>query len=80
MIPSQGTCLGCRFVPQSGHVQETTDLWFSLTLMILSLSFSPSSPLSRIKKKITGKGLMDMDNSVVLEGVVVGVEGEEGIR
>ena len=23
-IPSQGTCLGCGFNPQSGHIQEAT--------------------------------------------------------
>ena len=40
-IPSQGTCLGCGFSPQSGHVQEATDQCFSLTSMFLSLSLPP---------------------------------------
>lgn len=32
LIPSQGTHLGCRFNPGSGHVQETTHWCFSLSL------------------------------------------------
>ena len=47
-IPSQGTCLGFRFGPQLGRVQEATDQCFSLTLMLLSLS--PSLPFSQIHK------------------------------
>ena len=37
-IPCQGTCLGCRFGPQSGHMQEATNQCFSTSL-------SPSLPL-----------------------------------
>ena len=36
-------------LPASGHIQEATDQCFSLTLMFLSLSLSPSSPLSKNK-------------------------------
>ena len=39
-IPSQGTCLGCRFGPQSGHVQQAPNRCFSL-------SPSPSLALSK---------------------------------
>ena len=45
LIPTQGTCLGCRFGPQSGQVQEATNQCFPLTLMFLS-PFSLPSPLS----------------------------------
>ena len=38
-IPSQGTCLGCRFDPWSGYLREATDQCFSPSL-------SPSLPLS----------------------------------
>ena len=41
LLPSQSTCLGCRFDPRSGRIWEATDLCFSLTLMFLSLSPSP---------------------------------------
>ena len=41
-IPSQGTCLGGRLSPRSGHVLEATDHCFSLTWMFLSLSFYPA--------------------------------------
>ena len=42
LIPRQGTYPGHRFDPQSGHIQEATDLCFSLTSMSLSLSLSLS--------------------------------------
>ena len=51
-IPGQGTCLGCRFSPQSGRLWE---MGFSLTLMFLSFSFFLPSPLYKnktLKKKI----------------------------
>ena len=50
-VTSQGTCLGCRFGPWLGRMQEDTNRYFSLTSMILSLSFSLPSPLSRINKR-----------------------------
>ena len=40
-ISGQRTDLGCRFDPQSGHVQEATNQCFSLT----SIFFSRSLPL-----------------------------------
>ena len=40
-IPSQGTCLGCRFGPKQGCVPEATDLSLSLSI---SLSLSPAHP------------------------------------
>ena len=53
LIPSRGTCLGCRLVPGQG-IRGATDGCFSLTLMFLFLAFpllSPSFPLSlRINK------------------------------
>ena len=52
-IPSQSTCLGCRFSSQSGHVQEATNP-FSLTSKFLSLSLSIPSPLSKINKHVLG--------------------------
>ena len=48
-IPSQGTGLGCGFIPRSGCARETTDRHFCLTSMFLSLSFSLLSPLSKNK-------------------------------
>ena len=50
-FPSQGTRLGCRFDPWSGHVQKATNQCFSLALMFLFLSFSLPSFLSKIKNK-----------------------------
>ena len=50
-IPSQDTCLGCRFSPWSGCLLEATYRCFSHTSMILSPLFLPPSPLSRINKK-----------------------------
>ena len=44
LIPGQGTCLGFRFSPWLGLVQEAIDWCFSPTLLFLSLS--PSLPLS----------------------------------
>ena len=41
-IPSQGTCLGCRFSLRSAHVQEATDQFLSLVNVSLHLSLSPS--------------------------------------
>ena len=46
---SQGMCLGCRFSPLTGCVEEATDRYFSLTSMFLSISFSLPSPLSKNK-------------------------------
>ena len=43
-IPSQGSCLGCGPGPQWGHVRGNH------TLMLLSLSFSFSSPLQKVNK------------------------------
>ena len=51
LIPSQDTCLGCMFGPQSGHMQEATDQCFSLTSVILFFYFSLLSPLCRISKR-----------------------------
>ena len=39
-ILSQGTCLCCRFNPQSGCIREATDQYFSLVSKFLS-SLSP---------------------------------------
>ena len=47
--PSQGTCMGCRFSPWSGHIREATGQCLSLTLMFLSHTFSLPSPLSENK-------------------------------
>ena len=44
LIPGQGTCLGCRFGPPSGRVQEATN-----QSTFLSLSFSLPSPRSKNK-------------------------------
>ena len=55
-IPGQGTCLGCRFGPRSGRIQEATDPCFSLTSVFLSLSLSVPSPLSKINKHVLGRG------------------------
>ena len=49
-ISHQGTCLGSRFGPQSGRVQEATSQCFSLTLLFLSLSFSLPSLFSKNKE------------------------------
>ena len=49
-IPSTCTCLGCRFGPQLGYMQEATNQYFFLTSLFLSLSLSLPSPLSRINK------------------------------
>ena len=46
-IPSQGTCLGCRFSSQSGRVRGNGLVF--LTSVFLSLSFSLHSPLSKNK-------------------------------
>ena len=47
LLPSQGTYLGGRFDPWSGHIGEATDRYFSLTSMFLSLSY----PLLKISNK-----------------------------
>ena len=59
-IPGRSTRRGCRFGPQSGHIQETTNGRLSHTAMLLSFSFSLPSLLSKNKintifegKKIT---------------------------
>ena len=46
-IPSQGTCLGCKFNPQSRYIWEATNRCFFFTSMFLSLFpfFSPFLPL-----------------------------------
>ena len=53
-IPSQGTYLGCEFIPWTWHMWEVADRCFSLTSMFLSLYLSPPPTplsLSRLKKK-----------------------------
>ena len=49
-ISGQGTCLGCRFGPQLGLVQDVTDLMF-LSSIHVSLPLSFPFPLSRINKR-----------------------------
>ena len=49
-IPSQGTCLSCRFSPLLGHVQEATNRCFSLTSIFPTPPLSPSLTLS-VKRK-----------------------------
>ena len=44
LISSQGTQLGCEFNPQSGHIQEATNRYFSLTLTCLPLALPSSLP------------------------------------
>ena len=44
-IPGQSTCLGCGFGPRSGHTGEATNRRFSLTSVLLCLSFSLLSSL-----------------------------------
>ena len=56
MVAQVGQASSCkqkvfRFVSQSGHMQEAANQCFFLALMFLS-SFSFSSPLSRINKRI----------------------------
>ena len=46
--PSQGTCLGCGFSPWMGHIQETADPRFFLSL---SLSLPFSLKINSLKKK-----------------------------
>ena len=50
-IPSQGTCPGCQFSPQSGRVQKGNQSMF------LFLSFPLPSPVSEIDGHILGQGL-----------------------
>ena len=51
LIPVQGICLGCRFDPRLGQVQEATNRCFSHTDMCVcvSLSFSLSLSLKSMK-------------------------------
>ena len=48
-VPSQGTCLGCRPVPNLEASKRQPTRYISHTLMFLSLSFSLLSPLSKNK-------------------------------
>ena len=58
LIPTQGTCPGCRFSPRSGHMGEATD-WYFLSHWCSSPSFSPSLPLSlKINLKFFFKGFI----------------------
>ena len=45
LIPGQGTCLGGGFSPQSGY-RRGNQLMFLSHIVILSVSLSPSLPLS----------------------------------
>ena len=49
-IPSQGPSLSCGFSPWSGHLREATHWCFTLTLKVLTFSFSLPSLLSKINK------------------------------
>ena len=49
-IPGQDTSLRWGLSPWLGHMWEASNQCFSLTWMFLSLSFSLTSPLSKIKK------------------------------
>ena len=51
LIPCQGRCLVCRFVPLLGCLWEATNRCLSLISMFLTLSFFLLSPSSKIKKK-----------------------------
>ena len=62
LTPGQGTCLGCRFSPQQGSVQEATDQCFSFTSMFLSLSFSLCSSLSRTNTRKKAISLINGGN------------------
>ena len=48
------------FNPWSGHIREATDRCFSLTSMLLPLSFS----LSKINKHILGKDLKNTNHAI----------------
>ena len=48
-IPSHDKCLGCRFRPQLGHIQETANRYFSHALMFPSLPLSLLCHLSKNK-------------------------------
>ena len=48
LIIHQGTCLGCKFDPWLGCIQEATHWCFSLTLKFLSLSLPLPVPLKSI--------------------------------
>ena len=56
-IPSQGTCLSCRFGPQSGYKQSLVqahmggNLW--MLLFHIDLSLSPPSSLSKSNGKMS---------------------------
>ena len=54
LIPSQGTYLGCGFIPWLGCMQEATNRCFFLTSLFLSFSFPfpPRFPHSKINKHI----------------------------
>ena len=55
-IAGQSKCLGYRFGPQSGCLNEVTDRYFSFILMFLFLSqFFPSLPC-KINKLSSGEG------------------------
>ena len=51
-IPGQGTYLGSRFDPQSGHVQQTTDRCFFHIDVSLSLPLLLTLSLSSLLKSI----------------------------
>ena len=52
LIPVQGICLGCRFDPRLGQVQEATNRCFSHTDMCVCVSLSFSLSLSQIDENI----------------------------
>ena len=55
LIPSQSTCLGCRFHPYWAACKRQP-ICFSLTSMFLSLSLSFPSLRSKINKHVLGWG------------------------
>ena len=70
-IPGWSRYLGCRYDPRSEHVWETTNHCFSLTLMFLFLSSSPSKINKYVlkwglkKKRIALEYLSSVDCSAV---------------
>ena len=53
-IPGQSTCLGCRFSPQWGLMQQATNWCFSFASIFFTLFLSPHSLLSEINKHVLG--------------------------
>ena len=57
-------CLACGFSPYSGPLQEPTDQCFFFSSILLSLSLSIPSPLSKINKYVLGWGLKKLSTPI----------------